>query len=202
MENSKARFLFKTAFLLLSFLLTLYFGFQRIEKDSTVNGPVIFSMEELGYKESNPIGSFVDVDRINGKDYDFYYLYVKSDSEDFLKMYLYNCEDNDSRELLETILIQKKENQLKLSCTGNCYIGEITFEDSIKDWISLDDWNVDLGYSSFDYHTEPTEHMGWYDVVLAKGNYVLMLDVDQDIEMSEETINALVGIFDRVDVFE
>ena len=64
--------------ILLSFLLTLYFGFQQIEKDSTVNGPVIFSMEEFGYNESKPIGSFIDKDMIDGKMYDFYYLYLQT----------------------------------------------------------------------------------------------------------------------------
>lgn len=203
MDNIKVRFLFKMGFILLSFLLTLYFGFQQIEKDSTVNGPVIFSMEELGYNESKPIGSFIDKDMIDGKMYDFYYLYIKSDTEDFMKMYLYECESSDeASNLLKTILIQKKESQLKLSCTGNCYLGEITFEDAIKDWIALDDWNVAAGYSSFDYHNEASDITGWYDVVLSKGNYVLMLDVDSDIKMTEDAIKVLVSIFDRVEVFE
>lgn len=199
----KARLFLKLGFTLLLFLISLYIGFKTIEKENTIDAPIIFSMEELGYKDSKPLGSFVDVDYVNGKEYEFYYLYVNSETEDFLKMYLYECENvTVARNLFETILIQKKESMLKNSCIGDCYIGKITFEDAIKDWMELKDWNVDIGYSSFDYHTEVSETMGWYDVVLSKGNYVLILDVDSDILMNKENINVLVSIFDRVEVLD
>ena len=181
------------------------------QNQNLVDAPVIFSFEELGYETTTVKESHVSKYK-NSKqeEVNLYSLRLSSgldkESSVGLTMDLYECEDaNQSRELFEELLRARKDFRNEITCKGTCYHPAATFESATADMYQLDEdeWGIDLGFSSIDYHNIPDNLVGSYEVFILKDDCVLELLISKEINLDAQKIEAMMNVFDRTEqVFE
>lgn len=185
------------------FLFTMVDGIRRQHR---IEAPIIFSMQDIGYTNSEVINSKLNKSWIKetGNSVLSYNLYLQSldDLNDpvMLEFTIFLCSDEDAMEVIKSSIIAIKEGE-RPHCTTKCYYPPIIYEDAIDEMFQLNAhiWGIDMGYSQINY-TEATaweKHM--YEMVLLKGSKVLSIKLDKDIYMSSEVIKTIVSIFEKAE---
>lgn len=166
------------------------------------NVPVILSMKDLGYSNSN-------VEEIGLKSFNNYSLYnlriantkdTSLDDYEFIYVEIFNVYDNsETYDLLvhEMKTIKKTEKEWLLN--SNNYKNEIDIE---KEFFRLDEseWNAEIAYSLYDYNNYPDDKYYRNYIFLKKDNRVMTIEFKTSFEISRQRIDVLKTLIDT-DIF-
>ena len=166
------------------------------------NVPVILSMEDLGYTETN----IIDISLKSFKDYDLYKLVLSSpkddslDENEYIRIEIFNANNEyNTDNLLADELKAKKKAEMEWRLNSNNYKNEINIK---TDFFRLyeNEWNVEKAYALYDYNNYPEDR--YYDnyIFLKKGNRVMVIEFDPEFEMSPSRTDVLKVLIDT-DVF-
>lgn len=167
------------------------------------NVPVILSMKDLGYSNSN-------VEEISLKSFNNYSLYnlriantkdLSLDEYEFIHIEVFAT---DSESIGDDLLIDEmksvKKTEKEWLLNSNNYKNEIDIE---NEFFKLDEseWNAEIAYSLYDYNNYPDDKYYRNYIFLKKDNRVMTIEFKTSFEISRQRIDVLKTLIDT-DVFD
>ena len=167
------------------------------------NVPVILSMKDLGYSNSN-------VEEIGLKSFNNYSLYnlriantkdLSLDEYEFIHIEVFAT---DSESIGDDLLIDEmksvKKTEKEWLLNSNNYKNEIDIE---NEFFKLDEseWNAEIAYSLYDYNNYPDDKYYRNYIFLKKDNRVMTIEFNTSFEINRQRIDALKTLIDT-DIFD
>ena len=162
------------------------------------NVPVILSMKDLGYSNSN-------VEEISLKSFNNYSLYnlriantkdLSLDEYEFIHIEVFAT---DSESIGDDLLIDKmksvKKTEKEWLLNSNNYKNEIDIE---NEFFKLDEseWNAEIAYSLYDYNNYPDDKYYRNYIFLKKNSRIMIVEFNTSFEISQQRIDVLKVLID------
>lgn len=162
------------------------------------NVPVILSMKDLGYSNSN-------VEEIGLKSFNNYSLYnlriantkdLSLDEYEFIHIEVFAT---DSESIGDDLFIDEmksvKKTEKEWLLNSNNYKNEIDIE---NEFFKLDEseWNAEIAYSLYDYNNYPDDKYYRNYIFLKKDNRVMIIEFNTSFEISRQRIDVLKALID------
>ena len=162
------------------------------------NVPVILSMKDVGYSNSN-------VEEISLKSFNNYSLYnlriantkdLSLDEYEFIHIEVFAT---DSESIGDDLLIDKmksvKKTEKEWLLNSNNYKNEIDIE---KEFFRLDEseWNAEIAYSLYDYNNYPDNKYYRNYIFLKKNSRIMIVEFNTSFEISQQRIDILKVLID------
>lgn len=204
MKYFKHRLLFNIILLIVSILV--FYNYPSIRKINKTEIDPLISVKDYGFTDIEIYESLLGQSKFDDEIGEAYHLdfhcYDESNSY-YVDIMTYKWENQEiAQQYYENEVELARQEYIRRVGEGSyfdSYVPKLPYKKVIEYMVpvSLDEWDVDEGYSTTDVHSEVTSQMSSVFVVLIKDNCVMSIEYTNNFLLDENNIQLFNDLFEE-----